>query len=86
MRCAGLETSSCGQEVEDAESKIDFLLEGKFGTKHVYPSILASHLVLEQPQHLEKSEDGRVIMKHSNMTAGLITACLYSRMYHLDNE
>ncbi|CAK6949595.1 biotinidase [Scomber scombrus] len=86
VRCAGLETSSCGQEVEDAETKMDFLLEGKFNTKYVYPSVLASHLVLEHPQHLEKTANGRVTMKHSNMTAGLVTACLYSRMYHLDNE
>lgn len=86
VRCAGLDISSCGQEVEEAETKIDFLLEGKFGTKYVYPSILASQLLLEQPEHLEKTQDGRVTMKHSNMTSGLVTACLYGRMYHLDNE
>ncbi|XP_071357270.1 biotinidase-like isoform X2 [Trachinotus anak] len=86
VRCAGLEASSCGQEVEEAETKMDFLLEGKFGTKYVYPSVLASHLVLEQPEHLQKTVDGRVTMKHSKMTGGLVTACLYGRMYHLDNE
>ncbi|GLD58906.1 biotinidase-like protein, partial [Lates japonicus] len=86
VRCAGSETSSCGQEVEEAETKMDFLLEGKFGTRYVYPSVLASHMVLEQPEHLEKTADGRVTMKHSNMTSGLVTACLYGRMYHLDNE
>uniref|UniRef100_A0A4W6EVG7 Biotinidase n=1 Tax=Lates calcarifer TaxID=8187 RepID=A0A4W6EVG7_LATCA len=84
VRCAGLETSSCGQEVEEAETKMDFLLEGKFGTRYVYPSVLASHMVLEQPEHLEKTADGRMTMKHSNMTGGLVTACLYGRMYHLD--
>ncbi|KAM9838273.1 biotinidase [Aulostomus maculatus] len=86
VRCAGLDTSSCGQEVEEAESKMDFVLEGVFGTKYVYPSVLASRLVLEQPDHVEKTVDGRVTMKHSNMTGGLVTACLYGRMYHLDNE
>ncbi|XP_039977536.1 biotinidase [Xiphias gladius] len=86
VRCAGLETSSCGQEVEEAETKMDFLLEGRFGTRYVYPSVLASRLSLEQPEHLEKTADGRVTMKHSNMTGGLVTACLYGRMYHLDNE
>ncbi|CAB1443077.1 unnamed protein product [Pleuronectes platessa] len=86
VRCAGLESSSCGQEVEEAETKMDFLLEGTFGTRHVYPSILASRHVLEQPEHLEKTADGRVTMKHSNMTGGLVTACLYGRMYQLDNE
>ncbi|XP_034560313.1 biotinidase-like [Notolabrus celidotus] len=86
VRCAGLDPSSCGQIVEEAESKIDFLLEGKFGTRYVYPSVLASRMVLEDPKHFEKAADGRVTMKHSDMTAGLITACLYGRMYHLDNE
>ncbi|XP_047460084.1 biotinidase [Mugil cephalus] len=85
VRCGGLEPSSCGQEVEEAESKIDFLLEGTFETRYVYPSVLASRMVLEQPERLEKTEGGRVTMKHSNMTAGLVTACLYGRMYHLDN-
>ncbi|XP_071357272.1 biotinidase-like [Trachinotus anak] len=86
VRCAGLEAGSCGQEVEEAETKMDFLLEGKFGTRYVYPSVLASHLVLEQPEHLEKTVDGTMTMKHSNMTGGLVAASLFGRMYHLDNE
>lgn len=86
VRCAGSDITSCGQEVEEAESKMDFLLEGKFGTNYVYPSVLSSRMVLEQPEHLEITADGRVKMKHSNMTGGLVTACLYGRMYHLDNE
>ncbi|XP_045913914.1 biotinidase-like isoform X1 [Micropterus dolomieu] len=86
VRCAGLDVSSCGQEVEEAESKMDFLLEGNFETRYVYPSVLASRMVLEQPEHLEMALDGRVTMKHSNMSGGLVTACLYGRMYHLDNE
>ncbi|XP_070841304.1 biotinidase-like [Chaetodon trifascialis] len=86
VRCAGSDTTSCGQEVEEAESKMDFLLEGKFETKYVYPSVLLSKMVLEQPEHVETAEDGTVTMKHSNMTGGLVTACLYGRMYHLDNE
>lgn len=86
VRCAGLDISSCGQEVEEAETKMDFLLKGKFETRYVYPSVLTSHMVLEQPEHLEQTQDGRVTMKHSNMTGGLVTACLYGRMYHLDNE
>ncbi|XP_068567189.1 biotinidase isoform X2 [Cebidichthys violaceus] len=86
VRCAGLDVSSCGQEVEEAESKMDFLLEGRFGTRYVYPSVLVNKLVLEQPEHLETAADGRVTMKHSKMTDGLVTACLYGRMYHLDNE
>ncbi|XP_041664244.1 biotinidase-like [Cheilinus undulatus] len=86
VRCAGSDPSSCGQIAEEAESRMDFLLEGKFGTKYVYPSVLASKMVLEQPGHFEKGADGRVILKHSNMAGGLVSACLYGRMYHLDNE
>lgn len=86
VRCAGLEASSCGQEVEEAESKMDFMLDGMFKTRYVYPAVLASRLVLEQPEKLEKTADGRISMKHTSITGGLVTACLYGRMYHLDNE
>lgn len=84
VRCAGSDASSCGQEVEKAESKLDFVLEGKFGSRHVYPSVLSSRMVLEQPERMETAADGRVSLEHSNMTGGLVTACLYGRMYHLD--
>ncbi|XP_058474290.1 biotinidase [Solea solea] len=86
VRCAGLDESSCGQEVEVADTKMDFLLEGRFGTRYVYPSILSSNMILEQPEHLGKTMDDKVTMMHSNMTGGLVTACLYGRMYHLDNQ
>uniref|UniRef100_A0A3Q2ZDH9 Biotinidase n=2 Tax=Kryptolebias marmoratus TaxID=37003 RepID=A0A3Q2ZDH9_KRYMA len=86
VRCADLESSSCGQNVEEAESQMDFSLEGRFETRYVYPAVLASGLVLEQPEELEKTADGRVTMKHASRTGGLVTACLYGRMYHLDNE
>ncbi|XP_013870188.1 biotinidase [Austrofundulus limnaeus] len=86
VRCADLEPSSCGQVVEEAESKLDFSLEGRFQTRYVYPSVLASRMVLEEPEKLEKSADGRVAMKHSSVTGGLVTACLYGRMYHLDAQ
>lgn len=72
--------------MEKAETKMDFVLEGEFSTRYVYPSILASTYVLEQPDHLERTARGRVTMKHFNMTAGLLTACLYGRMYDLDPE
>ncbi|XP_061667800.1 biotinidase isoform X2 [Syngnathoides biaculeatus] len=86
VRCAGSKASSCGQEVEEAETQLDFVLEGEFASKYVYPSVLGSRYILEQPQRVEKNKDGRVTLKHSNTTAGLVTACLYGRLYHLDNE
>lgn len=85
VRCAGQDPSSCGQEVEEAESRLDFVLEGRFGSRYVYPSVLSSGMVLEQPERMEAAADGRVSLKHSNLTGGLITACLYGRMYHLDD-
>ncbi|XP_068189744.1 biotinidase-like [Antennarius striatus] len=86
VRCGGLDPFSCGQKVDESESKLDFVLEAKFGTKYVYPSVLASNMVLEQPKNFESTACGRVTLKHYNMTAGLVTACLYGRMYHLDKE
>ncbi|XP_015231991.1 PREDICTED: biotinidase-like [Cyprinodon variegatus] len=85
VRCAGLEASSCGQQVKEAESKMDFLLEATFQTDYVYPSVLVNRMLVEQPEKLEKAAGGKVAMKHSNLSGGLITACLYGRMYHLDN-
>ncbi|XP_064835691.1 biotinidase-like [Oncorhynchus masou masou] len=84
VRCLGSEVSSCGQEVEEAESRVDFLLEGKFGTRHVYPSLLGSGMVLEQPDQVKRTADGRVAMEHSGTTVGLVTACLYGRVYDQD--
>ncbi|CAJ1066331.1 hypothetical protein EPR50_G00150070 [Xyrichtys novacula] len=86
VRCAGSDPSSCGQGVEKAETKMDFVMEGKFGTRYVYPSVLASQMVIEEVKHFDKSADGRVTLKHSDMTAGLVTAFLYGQMYHLDHE
>ncbi|XP_037120549.1 biotinidase [Syngnathus acus] len=86
VRCAGSEASSCGQEVEEAETKLDFVLVGEFGTKYVYPSVLVSRYVLEQPERVERSTDGKVTMKHLNTDGGLVTACLYGRVYQLDNQ
>lgn len=91
VRCAGSTPASCGQEVAVAESRMDFLLEGVFASgRHVYPSVLASHMVLEQPEGVEVEEvterSSAVRLRHSNMTGGLVTACLYGRVYHLDNQ
>lgn len=84
VRCSGSDVSSCGQEVEEAETKLDFLLGGKFDTEHVYPSVVVSKVVLERPDEVERTADGGVVMRHSGKTAGLVTACLYGRMYDHD--
>lgn len=84
VRCAAADASSCGLEVEEAQSRLDFALEGRFGSPFVYPSVLASGMVLEQPERVRAQADGRVRLKHSNGTGGLVAACLYGRMYHLD--
>lgn len=84
VKCARSEASSCGQEVVEAHSKIDFMLEGTFSTKHVYPHVLSSGYLLEQPQRAERTAEGTVTIAHSQMRAGLVAAALYGRMYHLD--
>lgn len=84
VRCAGSDASSCGHEVREAESKLDFVLEGTFGSRFVYPSVLASRMVLEQPRRVETAAGGRVVLTHQSRLGGLVTACLYGRMYHLD--
>ncbi|XP_029588229.1 biotinidase [Salmo trutta] len=84
VRCSGSEVSSCGKGVEEAESRVDFRLEGKFGTRYVYPSLLGSGMVVDKPDRIEKTTDGRVTMEHSGMSVGLVTACLYGRVYDQD--
>ncbi|XP_045565176.1 biotinidase-like, partial [Salmo salar] len=84
VRCSGSEVSSCVKEVEEAESRVDFRLEGKFGTRYVYPSLLGSGMVVDKPYRIEKTTDGRVTMEHSGMSVGLVTACLYGRVYDQD--
>ncbi|XP_064873961.1 biotinidase-like [Oncorhynchus nerka] len=84
VRCSGSEVSSCGKGVEEAESRLDFRLEGKFGTRYVYPSLLGSGMVVDGPDRIEKTTDGRVTMEHSGMSVGLVTACLYGRVYDQD--
>uniref|UniRef100_A0AAZ3S8L8 Biotinidase n=1 Tax=Oncorhynchus tshawytscha TaxID=74940 RepID=A0AAZ3S8L8_ONCTS len=84
VQCSGSEVSSCGKGVEEAESRLDFRLEGKFGTRYVYPSLLGSGMVVDGPDRIEKTTDGRVTMEHSGMSVGLVTACLYGRVYDQD--
>uniref|UniRef100_A0A674CHU7 Biotinidase n=1 Tax=Salmo trutta TaxID=8032 RepID=A0A674CHU7_SALTR len=84
VRCSGSEVSSCGKGVEEAESRVNFRLEGKFGTRYVYPSLLGSSMVVDKPDRIEKTTDGRVTMEHSGMSVGLVTACLYGRVYDQD--
>ncbi|CAL1589956.1 unnamed protein product [Knipowitschia caucasica] len=84
VKCAGSEPQSCGREVEQAQTKMDFTLEGTFSSSYVFPSVLSSDYTLEQPTHLHTSPQGTVTMEHSHMKAGLITAALYARTHHLD--
>lgn len=86
VKCAGADPQSCGQEVVQADTRMDFILEGTFNTKYVYPSVLSSNHTLEQPTHFHTTPQGAVTMTHSHMRAGLITAALYGRMYHLDSQ
>ncbi|KAK6327726.1 hypothetical protein J4Q44_G00033720 [Coregonus suidteri] len=42
-----------------------------------------SGMVVDRPDLIEKT-DGRVAVEHSGMTVGLVTACLYGRVYDQD--
>ncbi|XP_062385938.1 biotinidase [Sardina pilchardus] len=86
VKCTGPDFASCGGETEHAQTQIDFRLEGNFSSRHVFPGILGNGMVLDIPDESGKKSDGWVYMRRSGMTAGLVTATLYSRVYEKDNS
>lgn len=86
VKCTGSDFASCGGETEHAQTRIDFRLEGNFGARHVFPGILGNGMVLDIPDESGREGDGSVYMSRSGMTAGLVTATLYSRVYDSDNS
>lgn len=85
VKCTGSDFASCGGETEQAQTRIDFRLEGNFSTRHVFPGILGSGMELDIPDEYGKSLDDSLYMSRSGMTSGLVTATLYSRVYDKDN-
>lgn len=83
VKCAGLEYSSCGQEVTKATGLIDFQLQGNFSTAFVFPLLLRSGVTLDFADHLGWKNNYYVMQKKGG-SAGLITAGLYGRWYERD--
>ncbi|KAM4705130.1 biotinidase [Rhinophrynus dorsalis] len=83
IKCGGLDPNTCGHEVTDAKTVINFHLWGNFQTKHIFPTILTSGVSLHLPDfwgwknyycHMYKKE----------MSSGLLSAALYGRWYGRD--
>lgn len=86
VKCTGPDFASCGGETEHAQTRIDFRLEGNFSTRHVFPGILGSGMALDIPDESGRESDNWFYMSRTGMTAGLVTATLYSRVYEKDNS
>ncbi|XP_028819381.1 biotinidase isoform X2 [Denticeps clupeoides] len=86
VRCAGTDFASCGEEIDHSRSLIDFRLEGNFSSRHIFPGILGSGMVLDVPDESGRGTDGQFYMSRAGMTTGLVTAVLYSRVYEKDGE
>lgn len=86
VKCTGMEFNTCGGETEHAQTVIDFHLEGNFSTCHVFPGILGDGMLLDIPDESGREHDVRVYMNRSGMSAGLVTAMLYGRVYDKDNS
>ncbi|KAE8596630.1 hypothetical protein XENTR_v10016185 [Xenopus tropicalis] len=83
VKCGGLEPETCGQEVTEAGTIINFQLWGNFTTKHIFPMLLTSGVTLHLPDSWGW-KDSHCYMKNENMSSGLVTAALYGRLYNLD--
>ncbi|XP_023673427.2 biotinidase isoform X1 [Paramormyrops kingsleyae] len=85
VRCPGPTFTSCGGEIDHANTRMDFRLWGNFTTRYVFPSVLGSGMQLERPDR-HGPEGAGFFMSKAGMARGLVTACLYGRVYHKDRE
>nr|XP_006635819.2 PREDICTED: biotinidase isoform X1 [Lepisosteus oculatus] len=83
VRCAGSTFDSCGGEIAEASTLMDFYIEGNFSTQYIFPSILASGMQLAFPD-LVGWEQESYFMNKKSMSSGLVTAVLYGRVYEKD--
>ncbi|XP_044306616.1 biotinidase isoform X2 [Varanus komodoensis] len=83
VKCAGLNYTSCGQEVTKATGLIDFQLQGNFSTAFVFPLLLRSDVTLDFADHLGWKNNYYVMQKKGG-SSGLITAGLYGRWFDKD--
>ncbi|XP_028674044.1 biotinidase [Erpetoichthys calabaricus] len=83
VKCPGSHWHSCGGGTIHASSALNFHLWGNFTTRFIFPQILASEMQLHIPDKMGW-EKTNFFMTKSNMSAGLITAALYGRVYEKD--
>ncbi|XP_062846869.1 biotinidase [Trichomycterus rosablanca] len=85
VRCTRLDSTSCGEETEQAQTLVDFHLHGTFSTQHVYAGVLGSGMTLERPDQSGWENGGKFYMSRKGMSRGLVTAVLYGRVYEKDS-
>lgn len=83
VKCGGLGFDSCGQEVTEAAGLFEFHLWGNFSSSSIFPLLLTSGMTLERPDQLGWEEEYYLLRKKS-LSAGLVTAALYGRLYERD--
>ncbi|KAG2465040.1 BTD Biotinidase, partial [Polypterus senegalus] len=80
VKCPGSDWHSCGGGTVHASSALSFHLWGNFTTRFIFPQILASEMQLDIPDKMGWEKEN-FFMTKNNMSAGLITAALYGRVY-----
>lgn len=85
VKCADSSWESCGEGVTEAESSLDFHLQGNFTTPYIFPQILASEMQLATPDSTGWDR-GSYFMSKKGMSGGLVTAALYGRVYERDHK
>ncbi|XP_064205161.1 biotinidase-like isoform X2 [Anguilla rostrata] len=84
IRCSGPTPQTCGKAIDHADTLLDFRLMGNFSTRHVFPSVLGSHVQLDRIDHSGWEGRGFYMSRHG-MERGLVTAALYGRVYDRDH-
>ncbi|XP_035287033.1 biotinidase-like isoform X4 [Anguilla anguilla] len=84
IRCSGLTPQTCGKAIDHADTLLDFQLMGNFSTRHVFPSVLGSHMYLDRIDHSGWGGRGFYMSCHE-LVRGLVTAALCGRAYDRDH-
>uniref|UniRef100_A0A6J0SHZ0 Biotinidase n=2 Tax=Pogona vitticeps TaxID=103695 RepID=A0A6J0SHZ0_9SAUR len=83
VKCGGVNYTTCGQEVTEANGLINFQLKGNFSTVFVFPLLLRSGVTLDFADYLGWKNSYYVMQKKGG-SSGLVTAGLYGRWYEKD--
>uniref|UniRef100_A0A8D0GCW7 Biotinidase n=1 Tax=Sphenodon punctatus TaxID=8508 RepID=A0A8D0GCW7_SPHPU len=83
VKCGSLNYTTCGQEVTDATTVMDFQLWGNFSTTFIFPLLLMSGVAPDVADQLGWRKNYYYMNKRA-MSSGLLTAGLYGRWYEKD--